>query len=493
MRIRRLAFDHKPAFPAPANPFNTFQRYFPAFRPLKVGLHTASLQNLENTGRFIVEELVASHRRKVVQPFRTPGSLNFLWPDVPDFEVDEFDDRLIIKFGARRDYEFSSLRDVGQIRSLLGSWLGDPEKENQFLLLLAVNELGADLIVTADPGLIELREQPIFRALNLVSPYEAFPLIGVYSRAVGESFLAGPVGASDWYSWVLARGITPAAWPGFSALVHGQRFFEEGRKLLDYGQSILRRLADCIDRLDRMILAWQQDDQRHVGDEFDAVILAISAIQDNLALLAGKFLGIRLAAPYEWTLLNKKWRNKINSTGQRGMRVVSSVQQFTPCLQITRELRHHAVHREPLSGIRGGRGDFHFEISGDVWRCLKEAVSDMNEAPAQWGFSNQQKARHIEVVSIVDDTTTERHKEFADESAYLDPVPFAVRAVAMVGVLVNRIFSDLEPAMDSRLPPDVARRVLKSADKAATHRGSDMFSRENTMAALLSSPLSGLV
>lgn len=482
----------------PANSFESLVGPREVPRQIRVCLHTRGLERVDQDELLILHELVADYRAKAIEAFRTPGETTHRWANSPSFEAElpeaDTGESLRIRWmGTVIDSWLPYRRqliDIGERRP------GGAHGIQDLVELLAADRIGSDLIVTTKREVLSMRDEWPLSGLNVLSPREAFPVLGVWSRAVNECYLAGPMRLVGFYSWILTRALVPAAWPGFGAFVYGEHRFQGGEELRVLANSVLSRLDRLVEALDRMMVIWQTREQRGMARDFDGVVLGASAILDNLALLVGKFLGVNLKQHFEWSMLSKRWLDAVRRTGERGDRLVHYLRGVKPYLEVSREFRHHAVHRNLLetigiaSAMNPRESGERIELSSGTLRSVKEALVTAGEVGSAWGITGERGPERIPVTTHLGDDLVERHDRVSEGSALLDPMPFAVRLVAHVSRITNRVFEILDPPSDPRIPEDIQTRLRR---RPGGDGGWNMFSAENSRVALLSSPLSGVV
>lgn len=494
--LPRLCFDRLGSLEE--NPFARATRRPDFGDPMRICLHTAGLKDLNDEQRFIVTELCAPYRRRALEVFRTPGEAPPEWAEVPFFEVERYEKEtgtLWIKQGERRVQSEAWL--LGDHLRLLGARGIEGWLEREIIELSSALSLDADMFVTAQSDILASRKELFLDRYNVLGPHEAFPVIGVWSRGIGECYLADPVNIGDWYPWVLARALTPAAWPGYAALTYGDRILPNGSEIHDLASSVLARLERLLTILDEIVFAWQQPRPRGLALELDSVVLGGSAIQDNLALLAGRYFEIQLKHDWAWSLLRPRWQNAMRRTeNERAGRLVVYVTRIAPSLRLAHELRHHAIHRALVPTQlqpSGARLDERIQLSARLLNALKRSLLEMGESAAGWGITGERGPEWIPVTVFREGGGAERYEEHSEGSASLDPVLFAVRLCALTARLIDRFFRIIDPASDPRLPDDVRTRAIAATPAKRSGGRWDMFSPANARAAILSSPLSGLV
>lgn len=494
--LPRLSFDRLGG--VEDNPFARAARRPDFAEPMRICLHTAGLKDLNDEQRFIVTALCAPYRHRALKVFRSPGEAPPGWAEVPFFEVERYSkeaETLSIREGARRIETRAWL--LGDVVRLLEARGIEKWPEREIIELSSAYSLEADMFVTAQSDILASRKTLFLDRYNVLSPHEAFPLIGVWSRGIGECHLADAVNIHDWYPWVLARALTPAAWPGYAALTYGERILTDGSEIHELASSVLVRLERLVTILDRMVFAWQQARPQGLALDLDSVVLGASAIQDNLALLAGRYFGIQVKQDWEWSLLRPSWQDAMRRTeNERAGRLVVYVRGIAASLRLARELRQHAIHRALVPTQlqpSGERLDERIQLSARLLNALKGSLIEMEESPAGWGIAGERGPEWIPVTIFREGGGVERYKKHSEGSATLDPVPFAARLCALTARLIDCFFRIIDPASDPRLPDDVRTRALAATPVKRSRGRWDMFSPANARAAILSSPLSGLV
>lgn len=345
--------------------------------------------------------------------------------------------------------------------------------------VLAAHELGAHIVVTTDRHLLRLRTNARLRDVNLLSPMELGPLMGVWARVTGAggSFAHLHLSRSLYY-WSLARAVTPAGWPAFGAWVHGERTFPRGRLLLDLAQSVLTRLDFLLSKLDEMAVVWQREVNNTTGDLMaalmDDVLLRSWAIQDNLALLVGHWFEIELREDAAWSLTNPRWRKAIRAAGA-GATLEVIARALGP-IPASEQLRHHAVHRASLSSTRfeGEAGvEARIRLVAPLSSDLRSSLLDGGQQPESWGLSEEKPAQLVHYSVDHGDGLREKFEAEEPGGAFLDPMPFCAQLVASVAFLANAVFEVLDPhrMLDYLATygtvPDVFRRALGSDPSSA--------------------------
>lgn len=481
-------------FPSEPNPFERLAA--PDAGLLNVYLHGAGLLDLDAEESLILAELASSARREAFKVICTPGGLHPAFTSVPVVEI-TIDDARDIALGQLTEGESRqtcSIRGVHQYPILAEHWFGDQAAASTMIELLIADRIGADLIVTASPLANALREKPTFEKLNIVSPQEAFPIAGVWSRLSGHAFVHGPINVNTGYYYqALASALTPKSRSGQVALAFGERLFDGGEELYELAGSLAERLDRLTHVLDRMFGTWQRPTNNDTLDDlaadFDAVVLGVSASQDNLALLAGKYFGVALKQPWLWALLHPEWQRAMAKTGDaRARRVLDGVNHLRPQILLAQELRQSAVHRALLPTIRvldsSKPEEGRIRVSAELLGKVKGALEDIGESAVDWGISHEQGPVTIPVV-VKREGGDERYERYSSGWAFVDPMPFATRFVGRLANLIDEVFELCDFGSDPRLPQ-------RTRESSASTPAEFPFRDEDGKVAILSSPLSGV-
>lgn len=445
----------------------------------------------------IVAELASSARREAFRVFRTPGeSLPRDIDSVPIVEI-TIDDTRDIAIGDLTEGESrqtSSIAGVHQYPMLAEFWFGDRGIASTMVEFLLADRIGADVLVTASPAALALRDKPTFAKLNIVTPHEAFPIAGVWSRQSGHAFVHGPINVNTGYYYqALAAALTPASRSGYVALGQGERAFDGGEELFELAGSVRERLDRLTHVLDRMFATWQRPTNNDTLDDlaadFDAVVLGVSASQDNLALLAGRYFGVALKHPWLWALLHPEWQRAMAKTGDaRASRVIDAVNQLRPRILLAQELRHSAVHRALLPTIRvmdsSKPEEGRIRVTADMLATIKAALGAIGESAVDWGISHEQGPVTIPVV-VKREGGDQRYERYSSGWAFVDPMPFACRLVGRLANLIDDVFELCDFGSDPRLP-----QLARGASDPTPAKFP--FRDEDGKVAILSSPLSGV-
>jgi len=477
-KLRRIRFGrgYRIVGAEDPNPFERLTRRPDYGSPLRLCFHTRGLTGLSGEPAAIIAELCAPYRKKALHITRTPGEAPSDWRDFPTFELSRWsDDTGTVSVDRGSTSIMTGVQPLRDWAYEIRKRLEKPEQRRGTVELLAARELDdIDLMITGDDDLLALRSAAPINLLPLLAPHEAFPIVGLWSRAIGESYLAGPINVADWYPVVLAHALVRGSWTDLALLIDGSDALPDRADLRELTTSIFTRLARVISTLDQLALKWLRRTQYGGDIDLDQIVLGVSAIQDNLALLAGRFLQISLPRPLSWSLRSDAWRSAIAAAGgQRGQTLRQYVVDADPWLRVPLELRHHAVHRSVLSSVRHMRfpdPEERIRLPEGVAAPITQALNELHESPLAWGITPS---------NLVGDTTLD-----------LDPLPFAAKLIAGTAGVVNGIVRRLHPSGDARYPGSV--RPIPTLERPRFLQD-HIFSPENCSVALLSSPLSGLV
>ncbi len=349
--------------------------------------------------------------------------------------------------------------------------------------------LGADAVVVTDKRLLALRDDQRLRHINLLSPLELGPVMGVWARATEAGGHFAHHADRSLYYWSLARALTPAAWPSYAALVYGRRVFPEGESLAALAESVLTRLDYLLRTLDQMAIAWEAsaDAARdHLEQEFDNVLLRVWAIHDTLARLVGTWFGVTGIDHRAWSLSKRDWRDAVRKRG--GAEVLRAIDKTRPLIEASAEFRHHAAHRERLSHVRihtaTGR-QASIRVTAPLSDEVRAQLASARQDPEAWGLSEplppHTVGHHAKVGDEMDEFET-----LDPGGVFVDPMLFSARLVAAVAELANDVFAALAPADDPRLPD-------KRRDLARARPRELWFAPEHGWHFAMTSPLAGLV
>jgi len=314
------------------------------------------------------------------------------------------------------------------------------------------------------------------------------------TRSFGD-YWDGHIVTSAWhYYWALARALTPNANPGFAALMFAWYRRPDGPGLGRVGQSALTRLASALHALDDMYRAWQLPTDNatndSISDDFDQIVLGVSGILDNLALLAGKYFGLSGLQPFEWSLVHSKYVRKLRAVGDaRATAVADYIDSNRIRIALHSELRHHAVHRDRLAGMsyqhQGEPQETRMRIFepmlGELWQSLEASGED----PAEWGIRDRVGPHDTKVSFVGQPERAET--EHSPGEAMLDPMPFARLLMRKTATTVDDIFGRLRLQNDPSLTAEEVAAIDSHDAKASWP-----FRPRDRVALILTSPLAGL-
>lgn len=438
---------------------------------MSVVLHTRSLQRLDPIDAFIVKDLADWPKELGLDVARTPGPTT-VWNAASDgstlvhIEEVPHDDTAVVRrqVGARTRQHV--LRHLHQYPELGTSLAGDAAFGKQLLEVDAVSGF-ADLIVVGDERLRELRHSSADSA-NMVSPLEAYVMVGVWCRGTHRPFLTGavPVGR-HWYDWALMRAVLPAA----EEPLAGGTVAASQRSVADLQESLLRRTVRIVRRLDRLLFhsqvtpTWEGGED--IAHDLDDLVLAICGLHDNLALLCGTYFAVS-GRPRDWSLRSAKFVERLREAGGTDLAAHLSDTTAADWIDLPQEPRNQGVHRE-LSRVtvgdprRGISGDTQIVAAHAVFADVRDRLIGLGEDPAQWGL---EQIGHFE------------------DLCFITPSLLAARLAAAGLRTANEIVEYLQEAAGR--PRGWRREALPFENRPP-------WRREDRAAALLSSPLSGLL
>lgn len=472
------------------NPFERLSKPRPA-EHLLVGLLSTTLENAPTEDAYILDEL-GTGLGWAIELLCAPRGFRFNM-NGPALEVEprEPDSLSVVARHPDGEARTSLMAAHGIVE--WATAVSPPIMPLEALHVEALAAEGAQLIVTLDAALLAHRDSPRLREMNLVTPGELAVVAGVWSRAAGAGGLFHGMRPSNaMYYWALGRALTPAGGPAFGALVHGQRFFDAGVELMELGQSVLSRLEILVRSSDTLVGLWLREVGNETLDliaaEFDNVLLRVWAIYDNLALLIGKFLGVELEDRTRWSLVTKSWREATSASGERGQRVLKALDPLMPRIRVSRELRHHAVHRESLETLTVKTHEVHagrIKLPAGLLATIKVELKALGESVTEWGIESEFGPHAVHVSSNHGGGLVDEYVYQDPGGAYLDPVVFGVRLIASAAEVTNSVFAALDPVSDPRLPPEYRTRALnREVPSWATP--------EAVRAEVLFSPLAGI-
>lgn len=435
--------------------------------------------------------LLSGLRNEYYDVFRTPGGVHSDFDAVSAFQHGSAAAAGSVVLKTAEGETQTSVRHPEQWFDLAHEWFGDRAAGHQLIDLKAAEALGAHVFITTSKRLLEYRERQTSETAVL-TPREALPLLWAWPRGFGEYWHGNTVTSATDYYWALARVLTPHAGEGFSALVRGEYVFKLGEQLLSLGQSATVRLANAVESLDRMYLAWQLPTDNHltdeICDEFDNIVLGASAILDNLALLAVAYFDLKGLQAHQRSLTRSEFGSRLRQVNDARAQALADYSQVHHArLNLQAELRHHAVHRDKLAGIRYQNQRHPEETRIRIAEPALSSVCDhlvaMGEQVSEWGISNRHGPRY-EPVSFIDQPRRVEMRKSPGE-ALLDPMAFAPRLVASTAAVIDEVFKLLDLGSD---------RLLLGQPLTVSARGTVWPWRGDERTELtLTSPLAGLV
>jgi hypothetical protein len=381
-------------------------------------------------------------------------------------------------------------------RWLAAQELNNPARVRELFELEALHQWGADLIMTEDPDLLRLRDHQFLQPLNVMTPPEAFVLIGVWSRVVHAAFVAGPLGVNvGLHHWAFAHALTPAAWRALRALDQVRRIAPESEDVFDLLSSILDRLGAISRAFDRLFATSQcesnNDTLSELLDEFDRIVLGSWAVYDSVSLLVGTYFHVKLAKPYMWSLLNETWASKLAALpDSRAGAIAALVHGEGPVLHASQAIRHQLGHRARLVTVRAVRPRQpeagRVWVSGDTLRRLEQSLAELRISAVNWGVEDVIEAGRIAVMTGDDPSAS--YETDHTRQALVDPTVLAARIATHAAWLANETIRLLDLPSDRRVRDKAACDQLPSSVP-----GADWTSARGANVAILSSPLSGLI
>lgn len=447
---------HRPGRLPSANPFAWVHEPRTTNR-FAVCLHTAGLTTTPSRAASLLGCLPAEH----FDVMRTPGLPRDELSRVGPLEISRGEpggNTSVRRVDADRE-TIAGIWNDNQWDDLAQLWLGDRRDSDFLVQIQAARALHSVLFVTDDDRLLTLPNPQFASPVNIVSSRIALPMLSAWVRAKGHLQVEAISINAGYFYRALAVSMTPQFAQGWPALVDLEHRVPNGFDLMTLGQSISSRLESLMRTLDRMYVVWQlptnNDTIDELADDFDACILSVAAIQDNLALLATEALGIRGLQKYQIELLNKSWRKKLVAVMDARARALDDyINANEARLCLCAELRHQAIHRAkltPIRAIKPGKVDqsrlhIYEPVVGEIERCL----SQMGQTIDDWGLSNR-SGPHPITVSQRRETGDLSYVRQSPGEAFLDPMVFALRLVAQTVQVVDGIFGILDFSSDPRL------------------------------------------
>jgi hypothetical protein len=493
-RARELPYLHRQPWPL----FDAARRH-EAVRPLGLGLHSRGLAAVDHEQEGILAQLALSMFHRAYTLIRSPGEpAAWMGRYIPAFELRTNDDTGDVGATLTSDESITYVGNMFRERweYLARGSLHDVARWRDLAELELLAHLGADIVVTLDPQILAIRNDPLLQGLNVMTPEEAFLLAGVWSRVVHNAFCQGPVTYNNGlYYWALTRALTPASWPGYCAFVRMRWRGDDGPVLLELASSILDHLTAINRALDRLVVLWQCDTSNdtisELFDEFERVVLGTWAVYDNVALLAGTYFGISLTPRTAWNVRDKGWRKAVEGTGEaRARSLAQLIRADQPRFEASEQIRHQLAHRARLSPVRqitgsGGRQEEEPRIwlSGEAFVAFENALARMGVSPDTWGVAARLPAGKLKVNEVSEGPSVWIEVD-REAQALVDPVVLAIRLASHAAGFANASFRILDPLSDPRMP-DRSLCAGAPSEEWATPQAASLE--------ILSSPLSGLI
>ena len=409
--------------------------------------------------------LLAALPEEHFEVFRTPGIVGDPWSDVPEFDLRNEAGLVHVVLKAFDHEVRTGVPYPDQWFAVAGHLLGDRAAGDQLIAVKAAEALGAHLFVTASPQLVAARGQ-FPTATGIFTPAEVLPILWSWMRGFGDYWDQHIVTDASLSYWALARALTPHARDGFIALALTGGPGGGGRDPESMAQSVLVRLSRTIADVDELYRTWHLPTDNDTVDTiarlFDQIVLQVAAVLDNLALLVVDHFSLSGLRPYEITLSSSRLVSKLKSnTDARALAIGAFVEANRARLTFHTELRHHAIHRENLAGIRYARQHEPEEARIQIFEPTLSKVWDglvaWAENPADWGLSHR-RGPHKSTVSFVDQPGRQETVDSPGE-ALLDPLPFALRLIAATARVVDQVFARLDFAADPSISEEQRRRI----------------------------------
>ncbi len=499
LRLRRLTREHElPYLHKKPWPLFDAARRHETVRPLGVGLHSRGLRGVDEVQARILSQLALSMFPRAYRVVRTPDEpATWMSKYVPALELRTNAGTGDIGATLTTDESITSAGSMFRERweYVARDLLHDVTRWSELAELELLGHFGADVVVTIDPTILALRDHSLLRGLNVMTPEEAFVLVGVWSRVVHNAFCEGAVGYNNGlYYWALTRALAPASWPSYCAFVQSRWAGADGPALFELSSSILDHLTALNRALDGLFALWQCDTNNdtisELLDEFERVVLGVWAVYDNVVLLAGTYFKIVLPVRTAWSVRDKRWRKAMEKTGEpRAIAIAQLVGDHGARFEASEQIRDQIVHRARLSPVRrltgtGPRSEEEPRIwlSGHALVAFENALGRMGVSPDVWGVDSRQPAGKM-TVNEVSDAGTVSIEVDRPAQALIDPVVLAIRLAAHAAWFGNEAFRLLDLLSDPRVA-DKSACAAPPTELWATPQAA--------AAAILSGPLSGL-
>jgi len=227
-----------------------------------------------------------------------------------------------------------------------------------------------------------------------------------------------------------------------------------------------------------------------LADEFDNCVLLANAVLDTLARLVGTYLSIDLRRSADWSLRNRRWQKEVGKAGEPGAAIRSYVEQRRADIELSVQLRDHAIHRERMRSLtvqnQRDPAVARLALRGTLLSWIRERLVATGQDPTHWGVGKSHAAAQVPVAARGRSAIT-HYTIDEPEWAELDPFPFAVRLIANTMAIVDGVMPLLRVEQDSRLPKEWQHML-----EAPLAPGFPFRTQDAQLAVLLS-PLSGIV
>ncbi|MGA2512739.1 MAG: hypothetical protein ABSG37_03875 [Candidatus Limnocylindrales bacterium] len=243
-----------------------------------------------------------------------------------------------------------------------------------------------------------------------------------------------------------------------------------------------------------MYRAWQlptdNDTIDMLCDSFDQVVLGVSAILDNLALLAGKYFGVSGLEQHEWSLAHRSYLRALRTRPDpKAGDLAGYLETRRARLTFHTDLRHHVVHRERLPGIlyrqEHAPEEMRIRIFEPALGTVCKGLEAAGEDPSHWGITNRTGPHGIRVAFVGQSERFETRHSLGD--ALLDPMSFSPRLVWLTAQTIDEVFGQLtiqdDPALTQQ-DRDAIDAVASGASQPSPHSDRETL--------VLTSPMSGL-
>jgi hypothetical protein len=368
-------------------------------RPLIVGIHTGGLEGNPEMARLLIRRELCNARSGVVRLLRSEGPPPDGIegdPDIVTIKHDPGGTRVSATLVTEDRRSVAGVNGGARYQHIVEKHGLDQSRLADFFEVEGLAAHGADIVITEQPDLLLARDRDLWNDLPIMTPEEAFVIVGVWSRLIQKAWVTGPfpVGVAHFHLW-LAHALTPAA-RRFSVLLNGQAARPYSGDIYELGVSVHEGLARLSRELDQMVVLWQCPAHNDVCDEllaeFDQVIRDVWRVYDNLALMSGYYLDIALDhdPPTLWGLRTEAWKRAMRQSGAPGQAIASLVSSQSPQFDISQQLRHRATHRARFRAVnlQGPRrtSEARIEIEGQELGEIERATKAMGHPTETWGL-----------------------------------------------------------------------------------------------------------